>query len=386
MKRVAILTASYGEGHNAAARGLAAAFDAQGGQGTARVLDPLAALSPRRDRLARSAYYWTINRLPKVWSSFYTWLDRAKPLPGRLSLLKKEMRWLENFLRDETPLAVCSTYPIFAYILEHLAREQGLRVPFYNVVTDSISINSMWWLAGCDGWFLPNEESAKLLREAGCPPERLHVSGFPVAPVFADPARRLSADPIRPGVRPQVLFIITSGSRHAIETATLLLDETDWALTFAVGRDARLRRDIVTAAEGRLAPCKVLGWTDRIPELLMTHHAVISKAGGATTQEAIAAHCPMIVNQVLPGQEEGNYELLRRHNIGARADTPECVVRTLRQAFAEDGRIWHEWHARISALARPAAAMDIAQFVLRRHGLDAASASLTVDPWIPRHG
>ena len=31
------------------------------------------------------------------------------------------------------------------------------------------------------------------------------------------------------------------------------------------------------------------------------------------TQEAIAARCPMIVNQIVPGQEEGNYELLRRH-------------------------------------------------------------------------
>ena len=35
-----------------------------------------------------------------------------------------------------------------------------------------------------------------------------------------------------------------------------------------------------------------------------------SKAGGATTQEAIAAKCPMIINQVVPGQEEGNARLI----------------------------------------------------------------------------
>ena len=44
----------------------------------------------------------------------------------------------------------------------------------------------------------------------------------------------------------------------------------------------------------------------------MTHHLVISKAGGATVQEAIAARCPMIVNQVIPGQEEGNARLIWR--------------------------------------------------------------------------
>ena len=54
----------------------------------------------------------------------------------------------------------------------------------------------------------------------------------------------------------------------------------------------------------------------------MTHHVVVSKAGGATTQEAVAARCPMIVNQVVPGQEEGNCELLLRHGAGALATTP----------------------------------------------------------------
>jgi hypothetical protein len=63
----------------------------------------------------------------------------------------------------------------------------------------------------------------------------------------------------------------------------------------------------------------------------MTHHVVISKAGGATTQEAIAARCPMIVNQIVPGQEEGNYELLRRTGAGALATTPAAVIQSLRQ-------------------------------------------------------
>lgn len=386
MRPVAILTASYGEGHNAAARSLAAAFEAAGGAGTARLLDPLASLSPRRDRMARSTYYWAINRVPKLWSSFYAWLDRARPLPGKLTWLDKEMRWLEAFIARENPLAVCSTYPVFAFMLERLAQTNGVRVPSYNVVTDSISINSMWWLAECDGWFLPNEDSAQVLREAGRPADLLHVLGFPVAAAFADPARRLAPEPIGPGVRPKVLFIITSGSKYAIETARLLLHETDWEITFAVGRDAGLRRRITAAAAGRLAPCEVLGWTDRIPELLMTHHAVISKAGGATTQEAIAAHCPMIVNQVVPGQEEGNYELLRRHEIGGRADTPEQVVRILRDAFAGNGRGWRGWHARIAELARPTAATDIARFVLRRHASDVASGIPAREPHVSRHG
>ncbi len=62
---------------------------------------------------------------------------------------------------------------------------------------------------------------------------------------------------------------------------------------------------------------------------------VVSKAGGATTQEAVAARCPMVVNQVVPGQEEGNCELLLRHGAGALATTPAAVMATLRSAFSD---------------------------------------------------
>jgi processive 1,2-diacylglycerol beta-glucosyltransferase len=91
---------------------------------------------------------------------------------------------------------------------------------------------------------------------------------------------------------------------------------------------------------------------------------VISKAGGATTQEAIAARCPMLVNQIIPGQEEGNYELLRRHNVGTLIETPEAAVAALRRAFAHGGAVWSLWRAALAPLARPDASRNIAARLL----------------------
>jgi processive 1,2-diacylglycerol beta-glucosyltransferase len=233
------------------------------------------------------------------------------------------------------------------------------------VVTDSISIHSLWWRAACDGWFLPNEDSAAVLRQAGLPPDRLHVCGFPVDPFFSAHDGRLSPpDLTAPDTVPRVLQVINSGTRHAEATAGRLLTETNWEITCAVGRDNRLRARLEALACGRSAPTRILGWTDEVPHLLMTHHVVISKAGGATTQEAIAARCPMIVSQVIPGQEEGNYELLRRHGIGGLAETPEAVLTLCRRAFADDGRVWRAWRAALAPIARPAAARAIAAQML----------------------
>jgi len=147
-------------------------------------------------------------------------------------------------------------------------------------------------------------------------------------------------------------------------TARALFERQDWDVTCTVGRDERLRHRLERMAAGRRRPAQILGWTDLIPRLLMTHHVAVSKAGGATTQEAIAARCPMIVSQVVPGQEEGNYELLRRHGAGALAATPDAVMRALDRAFADRGAVWNEWRSALAPLSRPDAALEIASHLL----------------------
>ena len=364
MTKLLILTAGFGEGHNAAARNLAAAGNALQGPGTTLSVDLFALTSPRFNRLARRAYLAAINGAPGLWSAFYRWVDHHEIFPRHLWLLRQEFRQLDRLVRREQPAVVCSTFPVYGFLLERLAGSGRLAAPFYNVVTDSISINSLWARPACAGWFVPNEETAEVMRAQGVPAARLHVLGFPVPAFFSEQARLLSPPDLAAGAAPRVLTILHSGVRHALATARRLLEESDWELTFAVGRDERLRQRLEHLAAGRRQRTQILGWTDEVPRLLMTHHVVISKAGGATTQEAIAARCPMLVNQVVPGQEEGNYELLRRRGAGALVETPEAVVQTLRQAFANQGKVWRAWRDALAPLARPDASRDIAAHLL----------------------
>jgi len=378
-QRILILTAGFGEGHNAAARALAAAFDARGGPGTARMVDAFALASPRLNALSRRGYLELINRAPRLWSAIYGWVDRSRLFPHSLTLLRREIRVLAREIAAAQPAAICSTYPLYAFLLAHLSRNVRGFAPHFNIVTDSISLNSLWWRAGSDGWFLPNPDSAAVVAAAGIAANRLHVHGFPVAPFFAAHTGELHPPSLNEGTPPRVLYIINSSTRSAAQIAHRLLAEPDWEITCAVGRNETLRRDLEQRAAGRKPATQILGWTDKIPRLLMTHHVVVSKAGGATTQEAIAARCPMLVNQIIPGQEEGNYELLRRHGIGALAETPEAVITELRRAFRDNGAVWRQWRAALAHLSQPTAARDIADAVLLR-----STARLTRDSERPR--
>src|SRR5213596_2945394 len=82
MKRVLILTASYGSGHNAAAQCLARAFEREGCGVT--VVDHFRELvSPLFERASRALYHAMLRRAPVLWGIGYAlgdWMASDSPL------------------------------------------------------------------------------------------------------------------------------------------------------------------------------------------------------------------------------------------------------------------------------------------------------------------
>ncbi|MDI1249492.1 MAG: galactosyldiacylglycerol synthase [Lacunisphaera sp.] len=378
MRKILILTAGFGEGHNSAARAVQAACNEQPGI-EAELVDLFALRAPRLNHVSRRAYLRLINTAPRIWRRLYRWLDQSRHAPGLFRALAGHRRMLGRLIAEQQPVAIISTYPVYAWLLNQLRREGHFFCPHFTVVTDALTINSLWYGTASAGWFVTDHDSAAFLRVRGVPADRIHVSGFPVALAFADRPAHLNppmpsipekCNVLRytyPETTPRVLFMINTGRTRALAIARALLAQPGWHLTITAGRDEALRRELVALAAGAPAPCTVLGWTDRIPELLMTHHVVISKAGGATTQESINALCPLLVSQIVPGQEEGNYELIRRHDAGALAETPDAIVATLQRLFADDAALWRHWRANLRTLARPAAARTIVATALEQN-------------------
>lgn len=364
MTKVLILTAGFGEGHNAAARNLKAAFDDILGPGSAELHDLFAESSPRINAISRRFYLWLINKMPRVWSAFYAHIDKYPPFPRHLWFLRKECATLQRLVKEHKHDLICSTFPAYAFMAERLSAKGEPVPPFCNIVTDSISIHTLWTRPRCAAWFVPNEETVSALLAQGVPQNKIHPCGFPVQLYFAREGLDLQP-PDLSSSRPRILYMLHSGLQNAAATAARLIRETDYELTFAVGRDERLRSHLEDLARGRKVPVTILSWTDQIPRLLLTHHVVISKAGGATTQEAIAARCPMIVNQVVPGQEEGNYELLRRRGIGQKAENPGEILEALHRAFSDNAAEWNRWRRELKNLARQNASVETARAALR---------------------
>jgi len=162
----------------------------------------------------------------------------------------------------------------------------------------------------------------------------------------------------------RVLYIINTGKKKAGKAIDRLLELENVQLTICAGRDPELRAELIERTRDHADRVRVLGWTNLIPELMMTHHLIISKAGGATVQEAIAARCPMIVNQVIPGQEEGNAELISSGGLGAIGEKNREVAELVENAFDDDARQWNEWRKNLKRVSKPDAAERIAELIL----------------------
>jgi processive 1,2-diacylglycerol beta-glucosyltransferase len=103
-----------------------------------------------------------------------------------------------------------------------------------------------------------------------------------------------------------------------------------------------------------------------------SHHLLIGKAGGAMVQEALAARVPMLLTQILPGQEEGNARLILQNGCGAFCPTNEVVASTLEHVFENGASVWFQMHRHVTALSRPAAAREAAEWIKSRIEREAA--------------
>jgi processive 1,2-diacylglycerol beta-glucosyltransferase len=220
-------------------------------------------------------------------------------------------------------------------------------------------VNAIWYRCDADYFLAPNEQSAAVLRTAGIAPEKIKTFGFPVNPKFADliQDRQLPSS----NSEPRVLYMIHAATRHAPELVERLA-HLGVELTVTIGRAEKLRPAIQEAADG--SKTKIVGWTDELPRLLHDNHVLIGKAGGATVQETIAAGCPMIINHVVSGQEEGNARLIVETNSGVIARSSREVAAQVERAFADDAKQWREWATNIRRLSKPSASVDIAEFLM----------------------
>lgn len=241
MKKILILTASFGDGHNAAARNLRDGIELITDDVKVEVLDLFESTYGTLNTLLKQTYQGLVRYAPTVWSGVFSIFDNPALFRRQVDTMGKLRESLAAVLRDTEPDVVVSCYPVYGHIIQDIFREHAERpFRFITVVTDSISVCSAWYRAPSDLFVVANEPTANVLAEAGIPKHRLKSLGFPVSPIFARERPAPLAAPGH-GERRKVLYVINIGKAKTGKSLERLLKVPDLDLTITVGRDASLK-------------------------------------------------------------------------------------------------------------------------------------------------
>jgi processive 1,2-diacylglycerol beta-glucosyltransferase len=365
MKRFSILTASFGEGHNTAARNIRDALQFEAGEEIAvEVCDLYQRTNPRLNRGMQVGYSVAINRFPKIWAMMFGALGVRGLLETMLPTLAALREAMREHFREFRPTCIVSTYPVYSFLVRKIKTQSPfLEAPLVTVITDSTRINSAWYRCPSDVLMVADELTAQALEADGVDPSRIKVYGFPISPRFAE-LQTLPGQQTQPPYR--LLYLPSTRRRHTMACLQELLEVPGVEMTVPTGRNKELFEALQRGGFGEHPRVNLLGWTDQMPELLAGSHLFLGKAGGAIVQEAIAARVPFLVSHIVPGQEEGNIELIEKLNIGSVANrSPQELGAKVRAALADEARLWRQWKNNIEAVSRPEAGRDIARFLLR---------------------
>jgi 1,2-diacylglycerol 3-beta-galactosyltransferase len=90
---------------------------------------------------------------------------------------------------------------------------------------------------------------------------------------------------------------------------------------------------------------------------------VLGKAGGLTVSESLACGLPLILVDVIPGQETGNANYVVSGDAGVLAEDSTGVLEAMAHWLEKDGRHYPQQAQNARRLGRPRAAYDIAELV-----------------------
>jgi processive 1,2-diacylglycerol beta-glucosyltransferase len=372
--RILVLSASVGAGHLRAAHAVELALREIAPDAAVRNVDVLELTNAAFRRLYGKAYLDLVNRAPHVLGYFYDMLDQ----PGRhgtanhsdrlrLAVEKLNLRQFIRFLQKEPSDLVINTHFLPAEIIAHLRTAGSLQVPQVTATTD-FETHRLWVNQPCEHYFTATEEGARYLQHWGVPAGHTTATGVPIDPVFSKPKDRTACLKQHglAGDRPVVLQLAGGFGVGPIEKLyeALLKVERPLELVVIAGRNEAVKARLEALPRSSRHRTHVLGFTNKIDELMAAADLVVSKPGGLTTSETLARGAAMVVVNPIPGQESRNSDFLLENGAAIKVNNIATLAYKVGALLDEPGRLAH-LKANAARLARPRAAYDVAERSLK---------------------
>jgi len=367
-KKVLFLMSDTGGGHRAAAEAIRdALFIRYGEDRVAATLVDVFKLSRFPNNYVPEFYPWIVNHGKTLYALGY----RLSNTERRTAVLSRWM-YMTNATRyrrmaTENPAdVVVSCHSILTRPTMHAYARLPKRPPYVTVVTDLVTTHHFWYDDRADFTFVPTEFAFERGKDIGLSPQKMRIVGLPVHPHFMeqlttrqDARAQLGWDQDKP-----VILMVAGGDGigSLYETAMAInARKLNCQLAIIAGRNDGLRADLQATTWNQRT--HIYGFVTNMPVMMAGADIMVTKAGPATITEAAIAGLPLILNDHIPGQEDGNVIYVAEHNAGIYAPNPEIVASTVVGWLSEGEEGLKRRSESVRRIAHPNAVWEIADAV-----------------------
>jgi processive 1,2-diacylglycerol beta-glucosyltransferase len=364
-RRVLFLSAAVGVGHTAAAEAVRSALIARDPTLETHTVDSYRYAASIFAKIVADGYIGMVKTVPQVYRYIYDRAERATHVPNmRRFVSRYTAANLRKLVVDLKPDLVVCTHAFPCGVMSEYKRQFDPDLPVVGIVTDFV-VHPFWIYPNIDAYSVATPEMALALTSRGVAPERVLLSGIPVDARFGRarlPVDRLRAELALPRGLPLVLIMGGGVGIGPLDKMMRALGNVDVPLAAAVivGRNKQLERRVTAAAERTAYPLRVFGFVNNVFDYMHAADVLLTKPGGLTSSEALAAGVPMILVKPLPGQEERNTRYLVARRAAVRARGERQLVAAVRDVLTSaEYRL--QLRASAASLRHPDASLRVAE-------------------------
>jgi processive 1,2-diacylglycerol beta-glucosyltransferase len=272
---------------------------------------------------------------------------------------------LVAFVRELDPhIIVCTHFMPGGHHLASAAHRRAARAAFHR--RTDFDAHAMWLTRTSTATSSRSMKRKRISRRSVAAWPH-HGFGIPIDPAFAEQIDRGAAC-ARYELDPKKTTLLVSAGALGFGPTGIVVERLkqlrhDVQTIVVCGRSDALKQSI-EAAVCHDRRFRVLGYSERMPELMKMAGLFIGKPGGLTTSEALACGLPMVIISPIPGQEERNSDHLLEDGAALRCNELTTLPYKIDRLLDDPGRL-AMMRTRCQRLARPHAARPVAESLLR---------------------
>ena len=332
MKKVLLITGSFGNGHLQVSKNIKEAFEKYYTDEIEVIeTDLFLQAHPNLTPVLKKLYLYSFSYFRDI----YGYLYYAGKSYSNISAYRYfSSEYLKKLVKQAKPDIIVSTFPTPA-----LSLLKDRKIPIVNIITD-YHFHKSWLTKGAFRYYVATDGTEKELLKLNVEKQKVKKFGIPIAEKFDDKMD------VEQWLEDNKLFIdkktvLLSAGAFGVSTdfskliGKILLKNRDTQVVVICGKNRALKHKLeIDYAEQEMV--KILGYTENMREWMQTADVLITKAGGVTISEALASNIPLILFNPVPGQEMENAIYFRKNGMAKIAKNLEEVLDCLEELFFED--------------------------------------------------